>query len=29
VHGVIGIGGGTATLVATSVMKTLPFACRR
>jgi len=25
VHGVIGIGGGTATLVATSVMKTLPF----
>lgn len=24
-HGVIGIGGGTATLVATSVMKTLPF----
>ncbi len=25
VHGVIGIGGGTATLVATSVMKKLPF----
>jgi len=25
VHGVIGIGGGTATLVATSIMKTLPF----
>ncbi len=25
VHGVIGIGGGTATLVCTSVMKTLPF----
>ncbi len=25
VHGVIGIGGGTATLVATSVMKRLPF----
>ncbi len=25
VHGVLGIGGGTATLVATSVMKTLPF----
>ncbi len=25
VHGVIGIGGGTASLVATSVMKTLPF----
>ncbi|MFO1286958.1 MAG: Tm-1-like ATP-binding domain-containing protein [Rubrivivax sp.] len=25
VHGIIGIGGGTATLVATSVMKTLPF----
>jgi uncharacterized protein (UPF0261 family) len=25
VHGVIGIGGATATLVATSVMKTLPF----
>ena len=25
VHGVIGIGGGTATLVATSVMKQLPF----
>jgi CBS domain-containing protein len=24
-HGVIGIGGGTATLVATSVMKRLPF----
>ncbi|HSC93454.1 MAG TPA: Tm-1-like ATP-binding domain-containing protein [Burkholderiales bacterium] len=25
VHGVIGIGGGTATLVATSIMKRLPF----
>ncbi len=25
VHGVIGIGGGTATLVATSIMKQLPF----
>jgi uncharacterized protein (UPF0261 family) len=25
VHGVIGIGGATATLVSTSVMKTLPF----
>jgi uncharacterized protein (UPF0261 family) len=25
VHGIIGIGGGTATLVATSVMKRLPF----
>ncbi|HYD75165.1 Tm-1-like ATP-binding domain-containing protein [Ramlibacter sp.] len=25
VHGVIGIGGGTATLVATSVMRRLPF----
>ncbi len=25
VHGIIGIGGGTATLVATSVMKQLPF----
>jgi len=25
VHGIIGIGGGTATLVATSIMKTLPF----
>ena len=25
VHGIIGIGGGTATLVATSVMKKLPF----
>jgi len=25
VHGVIGIGGGTATLVATSIMRTLPF----
>ena len=25
VHGAIGIGGGTATLVATSVMKQLPF----
>jgi uncharacterized protein (UPF0261 family) len=25
VHGVIGIGGGTATLVATSIMKKLPF----
>ena len=25
VHGVIGIGGGTATLVATSIMKHLPF----
>ncbi|HET8748915.1 MAG TPA: Tm-1-like ATP-binding domain-containing protein [Ramlibacter sp.] len=25
VHGVIGIGGGTATLVATSVMRQLPF----
>jgi uncharacterized protein (UPF0261 family) len=25
VHGIIGIGGGTATLVATSIMKQLPF----
>ena len=25
VHGIIGIGGGTATLVSTSIMKTLPF----
>jgi uncharacterized protein (UPF0261 family) len=25
VHGIIGIGGGTATLVATSIMKRLPF----
>jgi uncharacterized protein (UPF0261 family) len=25
VHGILGIGGGTATLVATSVMKQLPF----
>lgn len=25
VHGVIGIGGGTSTLVSTSIMKTLPF----
>lgn len=25
VHGIIGIGGGTATLVATSIMKKLPF----
>jgi uncharacterized protein (UPF0261 family) len=25
VHGVLGIGGGTATLVATSIMKRLPF----
>jgi uncharacterized protein (UPF0261 family) len=25
VHGIIGIGGGTATLVATSIMQTLPF----
>src|SRR4030067_151894 len=24
-HGIIGIGGGTATLVATSIMKQLPF----
>ncbi len=25
VHGIIGIGGGTSTLVSTSIMKTLPF----
>ncbi|HEY6004155.1 MAG TPA: Tm-1-like ATP-binding domain-containing protein, partial [Anaeromyxobacter sp.] len=25
VHGIIGIGGGTASLVATSIMKRLPF----
>src|SRR6185369_13394418 len=25
VHGIIGIGGGTATLVSTSIMKRLPF----
>lgn len=25
VHGIIGIGGGTATLVSTSIMRTLPF----
>ncbi len=25
IHGALGVGGGTATLVATSIMKTLPF----
>ena len=29
VHGVIGIGGATSTLVSTAVMQKLPFACPR